>query len=321
MENEIDRSTAFTLVIHTLKGKHMLKILPLLHSALALGGSLLLGGCLVSNHEDFAASPKQQPTAASVHYTLNVGWVKCGSNAKDIGAGGWGTAFMLTTSGEVKKWITGPTWGASVTNGLSIDVGPGGNPWKVGTDLYIYEGIPNQGGYYWSRKGNSLFKDFGIGSSPVSGSPQPWGISYYYSGPGQLFWYNSTGSWLATKPNTVWSTKVDVAPNGNAWKVDADNRVWEGVRGATSGGYSIVWVLRSGQLATDIGVGEDGSVWITGRDPDYASGDRDIYRWNGIDAWEVSNGGGIRISVDKAGNPWIVNSIGDVYRSTSVTNN
>jgi hypothetical protein len=61
----------------------------------------------------------------------------------------------------------------------------------------------------------------------------------------------------------------------------------------------------------DIGVGNDGSVWLVGTDP--TTGGYSIYSRNG-NQWNRVGGGGVRIDVDGRGNPWIVNAEGEIYR-------
>src|SRR5262249_26286183 len=65
-------------------------------------------------------------------------------------------------------------------------------------------------------------------------------------------------------------------------------------------------------LARDIGAGADGSVWVIGTNPVGNDGVGD-FRWTGSD-WEAIDGGGVRIDVDEGGNPWVVNSGGQIFR-------
>jgi hypothetical protein len=67
--------------------------------------------------------------------------------------------------------------------------------------------------------------------------------------------------------------------------------------------------------ANDIGIGADGSVWIVGTNNLGWPGSQ-IYKWDGS-TWVANDGAGVRIAVDPAGIPWIVNSIGEVWRYSS----
>ncbi len=64
--------------------------------------------------------------------------------------------------------------------------------------------------------------------------------------------------------------------------------------------------------AIDVGVGANGAVWVIGYEG--AKPDQRIFRWNGS-SFTPAGGSGVRIAVDPAGNPWVVNSVGDIYRS------
>jgi hypothetical protein len=60
-----------------------------------------------------------------------------------------------------------------------------------------------------------------------------------------------------------------------------------------------------GVSASDIGVGADGSVWVTGTN-------QGIYQLSGP-SWTRTDGAAIRIAVGPDGTPWVVNSAGSVY--------
>lgn len=66
--------------------------------------------------------------------------------------------------------------------------------------------------------------------------------------------------------------------------------------------------------ATDIGIGANGSVWITGTNP--VPGGYGIYQWNGS-GWVAIPGGAVRIAVDPFGNPWVADNGGFISQYTS----
>ncbi len=71
--------------------------------------------------------------------------------------------------------------------------------------------------------------------------------------------------------------------------------------------------------ATDISVGADGSVWAIGTTP--APGGFDILHWNASSwTWKqdagVASRGAVRIAVGPDGDPWIVNSSGEIFHWT-----
>lgn len=62
--------------------------------------------------------------------------------------------------------------------------------------------------------------------------------------------------------------------------------------------------------AKDLGIGAVSSVWVIGTD--VQPGGFGIYKWN-ASGWIKVLGGGTNITVDNKGNPWIVNSNGNIY--------
>ena len=67
--------------------------------------------------------------------------------------------------------------------------------------------------------------------------------------------------------------------------------------------------------ARDIAVGFPSSPYVIGTDP--APGGYGIYTCNGY--WHKIDGGGVQISVDDYGFPWIVDSSGAIFRRSFVT--
>jgi hypothetical protein len=63
--------------------------------------------------------------------------------------------------------------------------------------------------------------------------------------------------------------------------------------------------------ATDIGVGPNGAAWVIGIES--VDGGRPIYRWDGND-WDRVAGGAVRLDIDPQGQPWVVNSAGEILR-------
>jgi N-acetyl-anhydromuramyl-L-alanine amidase AmpD len=77
---------------------------------------------------------------------------------------------------------------------------------------------------------------------------------------------------------------------------------------AVNGGGS--WQRMPGG-AYDVGAGGTGASWVVGTDP--AVGGYGIYHWTGS-SWSRSGGAGLRLAVDPAGVPWVVNASGDIYK-------
>ena len=99
--------------------------------------------------------------------------------------------------------------------------------------------------------------------------------------------------------------RLDVGPDGAPWVITNEEEVWTLQHGR--------WERVHGR-ATDIGVGADGSVWVTGVNT--RRGGHNIY---GLDeyGWFRIDGAGVRIDVDPQGYPWIINDDDEIFSFTA----
>jgi hypothetical protein len=118
-------------------------------------------------------------------------------------------------------------------------------------------------------------------------------------------WGNNT--WQ-TMPSTG-AVRLDVDTQGNAWIVNNKGEVqhFDGTK----------WLAVPGVAASDVGVGANGTVWAIGNVVN-GSGNYAIYRLSGT-TWSQMAGDAVRIDVDPAGNAWVANKGGDVFRWTGST--
>jgi hypothetical protein len=97
--------------------------------------------------------------------------------------------------------------------------------------------------------------------------------------------------------------RVAVASDGQPWIVNAAGRIYER--------WGNRWILLPG-LARDIGAGGDGSIWVIGTNA--VPGGYGLWRWApGTGGWQAVPGGAVAISVDPAGNAWVVNANGAIW--------
>lgn len=77
------------------------------------------------------------------------------------------------------------------------------------------------------------------------------------------------------------------------------------------------WMDTGGKAHT-IAVGADGTVWVLSFNKVGAAGDSGLHRWDPRNrAWKVHPiGGGVQLAVDPAGNPWVINTAGDISKWT-----
>jgi hypothetical protein len=145
---------------------------------------------------------------------------------------------------------------------------------------------------------NTIWK---IGNDAVAG-----GYSIAYWKPGLPGFGNK---WVTVPGGAV---RIAVARGGIPWVVNANGEIFRRTAAAPNDGN---WDLMPG-WAYDIGAGADGSVWVVGVSP--LTNGFGMLKWNGSQ-WtpDGTDVGGLRISVDSTGIPWMVNDKGAVFRRTS----
>jgi len=99
------------------------------------------------------------------------------------------------------------------------------------------------------------------------------------------------------------AVRVDVDDKGVPWVINSIGEIFK--READN------WRLMPGR-ANDIGIGGDGSVWIIGTNI-CGDGGFGIWKWTGKD-WMTFDGAALKIDVDKNGDPWVVNTYGDIFK-------
>ena len=225
-------------------------------------------------------------------------WVQQRGSAKDIGVGGDGSVWIIGTNPGgtahdfgIHRW-TGNNWQGIEGGGVRIDVDQTGNPWIVNSNGEIFRRVNDT----WEHLPGSA-KDIGVG-----GDGSVWIIGTNPGGTAHDFGIHRwTGSnWQGIEGGGV---RIDVDQMGNPWIVNSNGEIFRRVNDT--------WVHLPGS-AKDIGAGGDGSVWIIGTNPGGTAHDFGIHRWTGNN-WQGIEGGGVQISVDSSGLPWIVNSMGNIF--------
>ena len=128
-----------------------------------------------------------------------------------------------------------------------------------------------------------------------------------------------TGGYIIEKWNgSGWIKMVDCAgihiavdPTGTPWVVNKSNIVFQY-------GGSYLWNPIFGIDGNDIGIGADGSVFVTGKDSTLASYNPPIYKLLGGSSWSQIPGiSGTSISVGPKGQPWYIDKQGILHRPTN----
>lgn len=222
----------------------------------------------------------------------------------DVGVGADGSVFVIgadsasATGGfGIYKYYNDQLHKLPECAGVRIAVDPHGMPWVVNKSHLIFK---YNGTLVWEQMPGTA-NDIGIGADG----------SVYIIGTQNV---SPTGGYNIMKWNgSGWDTMPDcagihiaVAPNGIPWVVNASNLVFRY-------GGTYLWDTINGVAGNDIGVGADGSVFVTGQtstDPTY---NPPIYKFNGT-GWDALPGlSGVSISVDPAGKIWYIDKLGALH--------
>lgn len=229
-------------------------------------------------------------------------WTAIAGSAFEIGSGGIGTVWSIrqdrpsptsTHTRNIVQRYNGTSWETIATSvgGKALDVAPDNHAYLVDDTGAVLK----YNGTAWRMFGDKKARDIGAGhdgsvwiiSDEVSNVRTDYRI-YKWSG----------RSWQIIGGAAV---RIDVAPDGNAWVVNAAGQVWQ-----YDGRH---FVHRPGPAARDITVGQDGVVWIAAEGTDRAGGP--VYRWNGR-GWVAIDGLLSALSASR-GRLWGVNRLGNIW--------
>jgi hypothetical protein len=227
--------------------------------------------------------------AASPQVSFAASWVTVPGNGSDIAVSpsGAGTAWVLAGSptggcgGDyaIYHQVNG-AW--QQVNGCArrIAVDTAGNPWVTVQDGRIF---------HWN--GSAFIQFYGSGSDIAVGAN---GTVWVLGG-------QTVGGCGGDFPiyqliNTTWiqrsgcAKRIAVAPDGSAWVATSAGNIFR-----WNGSY---FVAESGQLASDLSIGQDGSVWIASKTADSSGLGYKIYYRSALStmAWVAMSGAAINIS-------------------------
>jgi hypothetical protein len=215
----------------------------------------------------------------------------------DVAAGKDGSIWRVLQDNSIAYW-TGTQWiPAQGASGSRIAVDPNGLPWVI-----------DPSGSIWRLQASTL-ASFQAGTGVDKWDLMPGRASDIGIGGDGSVWVvgNASADSLYKFNGSSWDLlpsgagpRVAVDNSGAPWVIGTDNRgVWR------YNGQS--WtVLPQGDFTTvtDLGIGAEGSVWITGTDAQSAPG---VWRWNTANGWQRYRGSGIAVSVDGSGSPLVAN--------------
>ncbi|MCX6180863.1 MAG: hypothetical protein NT150_02890 [Bacteroidetes bacterium] len=247
-----------------------------------------------------------------------VPWSTIFFGASDVGVGANGTVWTLGNVPEpggagfgIYKSVNGGAFNKVYGAAVKVDVDPSGIPWVINSNGTIYRG--NEKGQFYYVDGNA--KDIGIGSNGsvyMVGTVGASGYGVYKWG--GVSWIKLTGATTAFNGSssipadvlTPSVVRISVDNRGIPWVVDVNGNVFYSTRG---GGE---WYPIKGALATDIGCGPDGSVYITTRTA--TNGGYTIMKLHNNQTWISYSGAAVNVDVGPNGVPYVINDRGSLYK-------
>ena len=222
-------------------------------------------------------------------------WWRLRGTGSEVDIGGNGSAWMIgreiVPGGHDISRFNGQHWIPVEGGAEHVAVGPTGRPWVV-TDagVVLERTLANE----WQEHPGPPASDIDVGAD---GSVWILGLEAVEGG--QDIYTLRDGTWTQVPGG---AERLAVDPTGQPWIATSTGAIYQRAAGE--------WQRRPG-IARDIDVGADGSVWVVGTNT--AVGGFAVYEWTGS-TWRLVSGGADRIASDPAGQAWVVNLPGEVYR-------
>jgi hypothetical protein len=255
--------------------------------------------------------------SARWNHQPSIKWKQLPGQARDVGVGANGTAWIIGTSPVgssgsgvdfgIYRWNGINNWEGVSGGAVRIAVGPDGMPWIVNAAGQIFHRVGNS----WGRPLPGRAKDIGVGAD---GSV--WIIGTNHVGEiGEDFGiYELNGAnWKKVAGGAV---RIAVGKDGMPWIVNSRGQIFRRVNEV----LGARWIGPLPGLGKDIGAashvtfdGPQEVVWLVGTDHVGNADDFGIFMWTGTD-WNSVDGGAISIAAGPGGRPWVVNSVGSIFR-------
>jgi hypothetical protein len=227
-----------------------------------------------------------------------------GHGLRSLVIGADGDSMLIDDGGAPWRWDAARrSWQALGTDGaagiVQVALGPRGKPWFVGadgrllaSDLFDDVSVPARPPALFTRllswqRVRGQAQDISIGAD---------GTVLTVDREGSLWQWKGKNNWSMLPGQVV---RVAVAADGSAWAVLRSGRVARQVRG--------FW-QEAGFDAVAIAAAARGDVWALRTDGQLALLARDASQWQLLH----DNGGAVALAAGKNGEPWIIDSAGEV---------
>jgi C1A family cysteine protease len=218
---------------------------------------------------------------------------------------------VSTSDHSIYRWGAGKWDQAANGGGVQIASDGGGIPWIVNKNHEVWRKRDATLSSGFDKMGTQTATDIGVGANGVAwitGTTRITGTNDFPV----YRWNPATGAW--DKNSSGGGVRITVDPAGNPYLVNAKGEVWK------KDNINITFAKLPGQ-AVDIAIGKNGILWKLDYTVIQGTRDYPVYRWNaGTNTWEkATSGGGVRISVDANGVPYVINSTGEIWKKNDAT--
>lgn len=263
---------------------------------------------MITAHKPGTTTINVKSKAHAVSATCTVTVV--GGKATDVGVGADGTVYVVgddsvSAGGYAiyKVDSCGCRHKLADVGALRVAVSPQGVPWVVSKTNLIFR--YNSNTKAWDQMPGTA-TDVGIGAD---GSVFIIGTEFATITGGNIIEKWNGSAW--DKMPDCAGVRIAVDPHGTPWVVNKSNIVFQY-------GGTYLWNPITGIAGNDIGIGADGSVFVTGKDSTLATYNPPVYKLQGGSIWtQVPGISGTSISVDPSGKPWYIDKQGILHKPTN----
>ncbi|HEY9004370.1 MAG TPA: tectonin domain-containing protein [Mucilaginibacter sp.] len=263
---------------------------------------------MITAHKPGTTTINVKSKSHAVSATCSVTVVQ--GKATDVGVGADGTVYVVgddsvATGGYAIYRVDscGCRHRLVDVGAIRVAVSPQGIPWVVTKSNLIFR--YNAGTKAWDQMPGTA-TDIGIGAD---GSVFIIGTEFATITGGNIIEKWNGSGW--DKMADCAGIRIAVDPTGTPWVVNKSNIVFQY-------GGTYLWNPIFGIDGNDIGIGADGSVYVTGKDSTLATYNPPVYKLQGGSTWsQVPEISGTSISVDPKGKPWYIDKQGILHKPTN----
>jgi len=232
--------------------------------------------------------------------TPRPGWTQLSGLLSNISVGADGSVWGVNSQGSIYKWSpTIADWVGSTGNAGGpgrIAVDPTGRPWVV----------RNTGEIYRKGDGDPSTDNWQLMPGPATGIAIGGDGSIWISNAaGAVYKWDGSSNWIQTTAAGV--SRIAVNPQGIPWAIKLSGEIWTKQDGDPTAAN---WTLMPAQ-ATDVSVGPDGVVWVSG------VGGNDIWRYNG-GGWDLVRRGSVTTLAGDRNGLWFSDGANQIWKGTGL---